>query len=194
MGAVVRRRWRDIRLREKDIKLAKSRQFLNPLLGRGAEGYRQPVVMTPQALHDYCKDQLKELGYKFVHKKGPKSWKWKRFTTTMRRRIYLGVGWSQKSLRQRAAILAHELVHALQWRGLKRFGRNYVFSARFRWAVETQAYRESCRAYRAMGLAEAAVQEYASAVPARLIKGYAILNKRLRKDIHRVMPDIIAAA
>ncbi len=175
-----------MKLRKRDIALAESRRFLSPRLEQDWEG-------SAQELHDQCEDQLVALGYRFVYKKGPKSWRWKRFTTTMRRRIYLGVGWRKKNIRNRATILAHELVHALQWKGLRAFGTRYVLSTRFRWAVETQAYRESCRAMRAMGMAEQAVQAYASEVPGRLIKGYAILNRRLRKDIRDQMVDIVAA-
>lgn len=175
MGSVVR-------LRDRDLAFARSRRFLNPELER---------KWSDRELHDYCRRRLLSMGYRFVHKVGPSSWKLKRFTTTLRRVIYLGVGWSSKSWRAKAATLAHELVHALQWKSLRAFGVRYVFDERFRFAVECQAYRETVRAFRAMGLHEQAVQDYADGVPDDFVKGYAITDRGLRNDIRNAMTDVI---
>ena len=173
-----------MKLRKKDLRRAKSRRYLNPDL---EESWRA------EDLREHYFAKLRALGYRFVRKRGPSSWKWKRFTTTFRRTIYLGVGWSKMSARSQAALLAHEYVHALQWRGERAFGMRYALDERYRWAVESQAYRETCRAFRAMRMAERAVQEYASNVPARFIEGYLITSQRLRHDIRREMADIVAA-
>ena len=60
------------------------------------------------------------------------------------------------------------------------FARRYVFSARFRWAVEVQAYSESLRAWAALGMGRkgllSAAYEYANKLPKTYALG--VLRKR----------------
>ncbi len=48
-------------------------------------------------------------------------------------------------------MLAHEVEHSRQWRRHKNFLGKYVFSARFRYAMELQAVREEMRAMNSAG-------------------------------------------
>lgn len=175
-----------MKLRSKDIKLAKSTKYLSSTTRAGLRN-------RPEDLLDYATKCLGELGYRLKKKKGPKSWKAKRMTTTLRKTVFLGVNWDSKTPRDRAATLMHELVHANQSKtyGFWKWVSRYVASARFRFAMEAQAYRETCRAYRAMGLSERNVRNYADDLPNRFIKSYWILNRRMRKDVRKHMERIV---
>ncbi len=176
-----------MRLRAKDITFARSPEYLDPYLSvsRGAR--------TREKIIQHATAELHELGYKLKKKKGPKGWKAKRMSTTLWRTVWLGVNWDSKSPHEQAATLMHELVHARQYRGIKRFLPRYVADSRFRFAVETHAYRETCRAYRAMGLSERSIKAYAEDLPNRFIKSYWILGRRMRKAVRRYMERIVVA-
>ena len=169
-------------LRHSDLQRAADRRYLNPQL---------EISWKASELRDWYINKLRGMGYRFVQKRGPASWRMKRFTTTYRRVIYLGVAWSMMSDHAQAVLLAHEYVHALQWRGERAFGLRYAFDQRYRWAAETQAYRESCRAYRAVGFGKATMRRYARRVPGRYIKGYLVTGARLRAAIRREMVPIL---
>lgn len=175
-----------MRLRKKDISRAKSTRYLSAMTNPGTR-------QTPVQLVAYATDKLKSMGYKFRHKKGPKSWKAKRMSTTLRRTIWLGVGWMKKHIRDRAATLMHELTHALEAAavGFARWVSLYVFDSRYRFSVESQGYRSSVRAWRAMGITEGALRDYANDLPGRFIKSYWILGRRMRKDVRKNMPRIV---
>lgn len=55
-------------------------------------------------------------------------------------------------VRDRARLLAHEVVHARQWRGIPRFARKYTTDPAFRVEAEAQATRDQVRATRAWGM------------------------------------------
>ena len=169
-------------IRKKDIARARSARYLSTYLGK---------MRAADDVAAYFLRRFRAMGYRMAYKKGPKGWKAARMTTTMRRTVYLGTNWAKKGADERAALLAHEYVHARQHRGYKGFLARYVFDSRFRWAVEAQAYRESVRAYRAMGRTEPALREYAENLPGRFIKNYVIGGRRMRKGVRRHMPGIV---
>jgi hypothetical protein len=169
-------------LRRVDLQRANSRRYLNPEL---------EVSWSAAELRDHYLKKLRAMGYRFVQKRGPSGWRLKRFTVTYRRVIYLGVGWSVMSDHGQAQLLAHEYVHALQWRHERAFGLRYAFDQRFRWAMETQAYRESVRAYRATGFGSTSVRRYADRVADSYARGYLVVGQKLKAGILREMPAIM---
>jgi hypothetical protein len=78
-----------------------------------------------------------------------------------------------------AALLAHEYVHALQWRHYRVFWLRYVASPWFRWAVECQGYREQARALRHLGAPESELRAFAKR---RTWKGYGF-SRRFRRAV-----------
>lgn len=187
-----------MRLRQQDLDLAKSTKHLSSITqtgGRSNSGgdYRRETVHTARQLLDYAEGRLKELGYTLRKKNGSKNWKHKRMSTAGRKIIWLGVTWDEKTIWHKAATLMHELVHANQSRayGFKRWLGYYIGSARFRFAMEAQAYRETCRAYRVMGRSERSIGEYAARLPNRFVKSYFIVGRRMRKDVRKWMPGIV---
>ena len=175
-----------MRLRKSDLTHAKSAKYLSPKTRPGSQ-------RTPEELIQYATAKLKAMGYRFKHKRGPKSWKAKRMSTTLRRTIWLGVGWLKKKLIDRAALLMHELTHALEAAavGFWKWVSKYVLDSRYRFAVESQGYRSSIRAWRAMGVSERGLQDYADDLPGRFVKSYWILGRGMRKEVRRHMPRIV---
>lgn len=121
------------RLRKSDLKLARSFKFNNSKLHK--------YETAQEALDGYIpwlkkrrKLVIKDTKYKRLSKA----------TTTYYKEIRLGSGWEKKNSEQKAYILVHEAVHVRQWDyyGAFKFGRKYIFNARFRWAVEVHGYRE----------------------------------------------------
>ena len=73
----------------------------------------------------------------------------RRWSMTIGKRIYLRAGFYDRSMWYQCAVLAHELVHALlvkAW-GVARFLWRWS-QARWRWAIETLAYRMTYRIHR----------------------------------------------
>ena len=171
-----------MRIRSKDRKLAKSSKLLSSTLNKHH---------SAEWLIAHATSELKKLGYTIRIKNGPSNWKAKRMTTALRKTIWLGVGWAKKRDVDQAATLMHELVHARQYRYYTAFLTRYVADARFRWAMETQAYRETIRAHRSMRFSESSVKKYASGLPSRFVKSYWILSRRMRKDVRKYMGKIV---
>lgn len=67
--------------------------------------------------------------------------------------IYLPRSFNRAPIRNRAALLMHELVHVRQWRqaGTLTMAARYAFAPRWRAAYEIEAHAESFRAHGAMG-------------------------------------------
>jgi len=87
----------------------------------------------------------------------------------------------------------HELVHARQskgygfWRWISRF----VGESGCRLAIERKGYRETIRAYRAMGMSDHSLRSYADDVPGKFIKSYFIRGRRMKKAVRKHMEGII---
>lgn len=164
-----------IKLREEDIKLGSSCVFLDTDLadfGRNAGAMLEDAFAWAQANKFALKKKSSHFGSRFS-----------KMSTTYYREIRVGSRWEEFSVAKKAAVLKHEIVHAKQWRhyGQVRFAAKYIFSARFRWSMEVQAYRESVRAYRTLGALESWLREYVlDSVPGSLWNSYGL--RTLRKD------------
>lgn len=127
----------------------------------------------PRVVKERYLAKFKALGYTIVYKDSPG------FSRTLKHRLFLTERWDRMETMDQAALLAHEYVHARQWRGYRMFLVRYALSKWFRWAVECQGYREHIRAWRAMGVPEDKLEAYAAS---RDWGGYAF-SKRMRKAI-----------
>lgn len=164
-----------IKLRDQDVDLAMSRQFLDQDIadfGKNAGAMLQDAFDWAKANSFSIKKKASHFGSRLS-----------KMSTTYYKEIRVGSLWEEFIVPKRAAVLKHEIVHAKQWRhyGRASFGSKYIFSARFRWAMEVQAYRESTRVYRTLGAVEKWLREYVNdAVPNSLWGSYALGT--LRKD------------
>lgn len=106
-------------------------------------------------------------------------------------RGFWGRGWS---VARRAALLAHEIVHVLQWRfyGASTFALSYL-SARFRWAVEVQAYRFGILIKRMLGYTERTLQAEIRHKATAMRDAYALRGLRWR-DVKKYTPAVLSAA
>jgi hypothetical protein len=164
-----------IKLREEDVTLASSTAFLDKDLADFGK--------NSGAMLEDCFAWAKDNGFAIKQKSSHFGGRLSKMSTTYYKEIRVGARWTEFSVPKRAAVLKHEIVHARQWRhyGQGSFATKYIFSARFRWAVEVQAYRESIRVYRTLGAVEKWLREYVKdLVPNSLWKNYAL--KTLRKD------------
>lgn len=167
-----------VRLRDSDVDLASWTRFHDADIDRHG---RDAVAMLKDAekwAHDH--------GYVIKQKTSFFGSRFSKMTTTYYKEIRVGDGWEGYSVPKKASILKHEIVHAQQWRNFGRaeFGSRYVFSARFRWAMEVQAYRESVRAYRTLGATEKWLRNYATReVPDVLWQNY-MLGLLRKGDIY----------
>lgn len=174
-----------MRLSDHDLRLARdTRCFLTDI-----EQYD-----TPQKMYDFAVRELENMGYKLVPKRSTRisrRWRIKRFTTTWPRRIALGVNWKEKPLIDKAILLMHELVHAIQSRIYRSFYARYVTDKGFRFAVEAQAYRFGCRVYQILGGNRRQVYGMA-ARKAQSLRAY--FPRRWRDDVEREGRRIMAMA
>lgn len=116
-------------------------------------------------------EQLVELGFAEIKSMGYNIWYRKLIkpTTTMPITLYLGANFRDYGPIDQAAVLWHEIVHALQWRDPKNvFPLRYI-NRRWQWAFETQGYRQQCRVYRAL-MGDKKAKEFARGVPERMMK------------------------
>ncbi len=118
---------------------------------------------TAEQLVDSGFAEIDRLGYCIIQRKLIKP------TTTMRITLFLGKGFPDYSPGAKAAILWHEIVHALQWRDPSNvFPLRYI-TRRWQWAFETQGYRQQCRVIRALH-GDKAARRFAYRVPVRMQK------------------------
>lgn len=170
--ALRKKRPRGLKLRAKDEKRAKSSDCLDESI----RSYKRA-----QDLLEYCLKEIKRLGLRVVEKKKSKL-RLSKMSTTYYREVRVAHGFWKRDIPTQAATLAHELVHARQWRkhGRVRFALAYATSPRFRLAVELQAYRESIRAMRAMGYSNKYIESYINRKPFTMKDAY--LLHRVRWD------------
>ena len=120
---------------------------------------------TPEDVLAWAAKQRDKHGVRLLWKSpGTSSWSPKRAVVLDRE------SWDAKELIDQAALMVHELIHAL-----RSFSRVwYLLSARTRWVEETIAYREQARAYRAMGLRYTSIREWATTIVGKYAKRYSI--------------------
>lgn len=85
---------------------------------------------------------------------------WGKFTTTFPRKIYVATYFDELETPYQAVILWHELVHVRQYdlHTPKYMGLLYLVPEG-RWALEVQAYRESFRVMRLLGMSDDAIKK-----------------------------------
>jgi len=133
-----KRRRMGLRLRKKDIKLARTKRFFNPKL----KDYPDPAMVEER----YRRYFVEDMGMEIVHKKSWDLWLTKA-TTVYYKQLRLGEDWEDKNIFQKAMTWVQEGVHPKQWRHYKRnkFRTRYLFWPRWRWAQEVPGYAETAR-------------------------------------------------
>ena len=164
-----------LKIRDKHIALARSDSCLNAKLDE--------LTSAKQMLAHYEKE-LKRRGMKLIPKSTVFGLNWARLTTTFRRSIRVGVNYERYSTRRKAAVLAHEFVHVKQWSRYRGFGLRYLLSARFGWAMEMQAYRESVRAKKILGYSERHIEAYVNERAGKLWSSYKLMRQIRRKHVN----------
>lgn len=170
-------------LKKKHISLAQDSLCLSPFLEKPRK---------PWDVEAYADEQLEALGYRYVYKRGLADWKVRRMSMALRRQIRWGVGFRDKPQIDRARDKMHELAHARQYRVYRSFLARYITDPRFRWAMEAQAYRESARALRSMGVPPSRLRNYINGRAETIIRGYFILGLRLRRSIRKHTAGIVS--
>lgn len=177
-----------VKLRSKDRERALStRHFVDKVLS---------FERDPDGLLAYCISFAKRHGVRIVEKR-PSRLKLSKMTTTYYREIRVAVGfWGRGwSVARRAVVMAHEILHVLQWRfyGRVTFAMSYVGSARFRWAIEMQAYRFGVLVKRMLGYAERSIQDSIRHRASAMRKPYALGGLRWR-DVKKYTPAVLNQA
>lgn len=146
-------------------------------------------------LYNFCAEKIAKLGMRIVEKP-PSRLRLSKMATTYYREIrvpkgFFGRGWS---VARRAVTLVHELIHALQWRfyGMVSFAMRYL-SARFRWAVEMQAYRFGVLVKRMLGYSETSIQNSIRHRATAMRDAYALRGLRWA-DVQKYTPAVLSAA
>ena len=161
-------------IRQADRDLAANDCFLDLAIAVG--------TFTPIELLDHTMTRARSYRVAIV-KKPSTSLVLSKFATTLYTQIRVPHGFGDWGTASKAILLAHELVHVRQWRSMRarNFGARYIFSPRFRWSMEMQAYRETVRAQLLMGWTETAV---ANAIEQRADKLFADYSLRTIRRNH----------
>ncbi len=172
-----------LKIRDKHIALARNDSCLNAKLDE---------LTSAKQMLAYYEKELKRRGMKLIPKSTVFGLDWARMTTTLRRNIYIGVNYERYSTRRKAAVLAHEFVHVKQWDKYRRFGLRYLFSARFGWAMEMQAYRETIRVKKLLGYREKYIEAYVNERAGRLWRGYKLMRQIRRKHLDVYTHEVLS--
>jgi len=117
---------------------------------------------------------------------------WSKMTTTFRWNIRAGQDYESLSTQRKALVLAHEFPHVEQWDTYRLFGPRYL-GARWGWAMEMQAYRQSIRAMKVLGFKADEVERYIRKMPNILWKSYWLMRQIRRRDFDRITLKVLRA-
>lgn len=178
-----------MKLRLDDLDLARDDSTADPNLADPPSGR-----WTPATLLEHLHDELARYDVT-LKPKVAKTGRFARLTTTYYQHVRVPEDWDERGTLGQVLTLAHELVHVRQWRkyGRARFGGRYVFSPRWRWAMEVQAYRESIRVRKVLGMGKGEAEQYAGRVAARMWTTYRLwpLSKaHVRKYAKMLMLEV----
>lgn len=165
-----------LRLKPSHIRLASNDDLFDREVFHHDDGRKR----TAEEVIHWCETKARAMGMKIVQKP-PSSLKLSKFGSTYYGEIRLPMDYNKRSAWRNAALWAHELIHAWQWRKYKRFGSKYIFNSRWRWAIEMQCYRVTVRAWKHFGKNP---HKYINDKPEGMRKSYAC--KAIRKaDIEK---------
>ncbi len=158
-----------LRLRNKHIDLALSSRHLNKSLAK---------LDTPEKMIAHYEKLAKKKGLRVRPKSSFFGPNFQKMTTTYWKQIRLGKDFPTYSPEAQAGLWAHEWIHVEQWEhyGVVRFATLYLM-ARRSWAFEMQAYRESVRAKKVLGVSRKRIEEFIDRKPKSLWKGYPIMRQ-----------------
>ncbi len=169
-----------MRLRPKDIKQAESTKYLG-LIAPSGDPERDLQMYT---------DVILRKGWHLTER--TESNPFSDWTTTFHRRIALKHGFWNQPVWAQQATLGHELVHIEQRIdiGRHRFNVRYMARPRWRWILETQAYRESVRNLKARGATSSQIDAYIDYVIKTLRKRYVLGilgDKQMKRETRRIL-------
>lgn len=169
-----------MKLRKKDIKHAESDKYLSAI---------PPTGISKDNL-EFILKVIGERGWSLVERSPSNPFA--DWTTTFHLRIALRNGFWKLPVRQQQATLWHENVHINQRldMGRHRFNLRWAGSPRWKWILETQAYRESVRNAKAMGASESEIDSYIDETIRNLRNKYLlwILNKnQMERETRRIL-------
>lgn len=173
-----------IKLRDKDIALARDDRHGDSMVKSLADAARLekklPISADGGNLIQRFQLQAEIMGLALEKKSGGS--KLARMSTTYYGSIRLGSKYDSLSDEWKSVLLAHELVHARQWRhfGRRTFRTRYLFWTRWRWAIEVQAYRESVRMLIALGASKGLIESYIDARTKSLLSNYTLSSLNLK--------------
>lgn len=120
-----------MKIRRKYRKIARSR----------AHTATVPFSANPAQILDALHDEARRRGVRIVRRPGSGT-----SAVALRRTIYVPRDWPARPIKERVALLGHEMVHVRQWAtyGIGGFLARYARPS-WRWALEVQAYAEGLR-------------------------------------------------
>jgi len=138
-------------------------------LGEIPEDPKEALAAAERAIEQY--------GYKLVIKSETGKEQVDMFTTTLDGVIFLEHDWESKTDRSQATVLWHELVHVRQWErlGPEKMTLTYAVTEG-RWAIETQAYRETARILVLFGATDDEMEAWTKRRQDSFYQGYALFG------------------
>jgi len=166
-----------LRLRSKHVNLALSNRHLNKNLAK---------LTTPEKMLDHYEAKAKKKGLRVLPKSSFFGPNFQKMTTTYWKQIRLGSEYPTYPPEAQAGLWAHEWVHVEQWGhyGVVRFASLYL-GARYSWAFEMQAYRESIRAMKVLGYPRKEIEAFIKRKPKSLWGGYPLMRQIRWKDLEK---------
>lgn len=169
-----------MRLRDRDIRVAESTQYLA----------QTPPTGNPEQDLKTVMDSIGSKGWSLVER-GENN-PFADWTTTFHRKIALSNGFYEQPVWEQSWTLWHEDVHVEERIdiGRHRFNIRYMGSQRHRLIYEVPAYRESVRGLKARGANDREIAAYISHVIKILRYKYRITmlrKKGARKEIRRIL-------
>lgn len=166
-----------LRLRKQDIDLALSNRHLNKDLSR---------LNTPEKMIEHYEALAEERGLRVLPKSSFFGPNFQKMTTTYWNQIRLGVNFPTYPPEGQAGIWAHEWIHVEQWGyyGVVKFAALYL-GARYSWAFEMQAYRESVRAKKVLGYPKKEIERFVDDLPGNVWKSYTLMRQIRHSDFEK---------
>lgn len=166
-----------LRLRRKHIDLALSDHHLNKNLAK---------LDTPEKMIEHYEKRAKKKGLKVRPKSSFFGPNFQKMTTTYWRQIRLGKNYPTYPPIVQGPLWSHEWVHVEGWGyyGVVRFAAMYL-GARKSWALEMQAYRESIRAKKVLGVSSKEIDEFINDMVKSIWKGYPLMRQIRWKDFKK---------